>query len=75
MVKLDIKGIAHLRSKGGTYRYAWRAGPRLVGEPGTSEFFASYQKAIEEYRAPHKSGFRSVVAGFGGDGGPVRVAT
>lgn len=31
-----------------TYYYAWRGGPRLVGEPGTTEFVASYNAAIAE---------------------------
>ena len=29
-----------------TYWYAWRGGPRLDGQPGTSEFMASYNRAI-----------------------------
>jgi hypothetical protein len=29
-----------------TYWYAWRGGPRLVGEPGSPEFMASYNAAV-----------------------------
>lgn len=29
-----------------TYRYAWRAGPRLQGAPGSPEFIASYHEAV-----------------------------
>jgi integrase len=29
-----------------TYYYAWRGGPRLMGEPGTPEFVASYNAAV-----------------------------
>jgi integrase len=29
-----------------TYWYAWRGGPRLVGEPGSPEFLASYNAAV-----------------------------
>jgi integrase len=29
-----------------TYWYAWRGGPRLLGEPGTPEFIASYNAAV-----------------------------
>ena len=29
-----------------TYYYAWKGGPRLIGEPGTPEFLASYQDAV-----------------------------
>jgi integrase len=58
---LGVKGIATTRSKGHVYRYAWRGGPRLRGEPGTPEFIASYNEAIESRRAPDKSRFRSLV--------------
>jgi integrase len=29
-----------------TYYYAWKGGPRLVGEPGSPEFVASYNEAV-----------------------------
>jgi hypothetical protein len=29
-----------------TYYYAWRGGPRLIGEPGTPDFVASYNEAV-----------------------------
>ncbi|HMN37200.1 MAG TPA: tyrosine-type recombinase/integrase [Hyphomicrobium sp.] len=61
MVKIDLKGIVTVTSKGKTYRYAWRGGPRLRGEPGTPEFVASYNEAVENRRAPDASRFRSVV--------------
>lgn len=41
MVKIKLQGIAEVTSKGKTYRYAWRGGPRLNGEPGSPEFMAS----------------------------------
>ena len=44
MVKVDLKGIAKVTSKGRTYYYAWRGGPRLRGEPGTPEFHRSTTK-------------------------------
>jgi integrase len=61
MVKVDLKGIAKVRAKGRTYFYAWRGGPRLRGEPGTPEFLASYNEAIENSRAPDSRRFRSLV--------------
>lgn len=61
MVKIDLKGIVTVTAKGKTYRYAWRGGPRLRGEPGTPEFVASYNEAVENRRAPDASRFRSVV--------------
>jgi integrase len=36
-----------------TYWYAWKGGPRLSGEPGTSEFIASYNEAAaQKIKAP-----------------------
>jgi integrase len=61
MVKFDLKGIAKVTAKGRTYWYAWRGGPRLRGEPGSPEFMASYNAAIEERRTPDKNRFNSVV--------------
>jgi integrase len=61
MVKVDLKGIAKVRAKGRTYYYAWRGGPRLRGEPGSPEFMASYNEAIENRRTPDAARFRSLV--------------
>ena len=61
MVKVDLKGIAKVTAKGKTYWYAWRGGPRLRGKPGTPEFHASYNEAIENRRAPDPDRFRSIV--------------
>src|SRR5215471_3033781 len=36
-----------------TYWYAWKGGPRLMGEPGTPEFIASYNEAAaQKIKAP-----------------------
>ena len=35
-----------------------------MGELGTPEFFANYQKAVEEYRAPDTGRFRSIVVAY-----------
>jgi integrase len=64
MVRVDLKGIAKVTAKGRTYWYAWRGGPRLSGEPGSPEFIASYNEAIEQRRTPDKSRFRFVVADY-----------
>ena len=66
MVKIDLKGIAKVRAKGRTYYYAWRGGPPLRGEPGSPEFMASYNEAIEQHHTPDKRRFRSVVADYKG---------
>lgn len=64
MVRVDLKGLAKVKAKGHTYWYAWRGGPRLVGQPGSPEFIASYNAAIEERRTPDKNRFRFVVASY-----------
>jgi integrase len=61
MVKVDLRGIAKVRAKGRTYYYAWRGGPRLRGEPGSAEFFASFNEAIESRRTLDAGRFRSLV--------------
>ncbi len=61
MVKVELKGIAKVTAKGHTYFYAWRGGPRLRGEPGSPEFLAAYNEAIEARRTPDAGRFRSLV--------------
>jgi integrase len=61
MVRIELKGIAKVTAKGRTYWYAWRGGPRLQGEPGSPEFVASYNAAVEEWRTPDKSRFKAVI--------------
>ena len=61
MVKVELKGIAKVTAKGRTYYYAWRGGPRLRGQPGSPEFMASYNEAIEDRRTPDADRFRSLV--------------
>ena len=46
------------------YHYAWRNGPRLVGEPGSPEYVASYAAAHANRRQPNASTFHSVIAGY-----------
>jgi hypothetical protein len=52
MVKRDVKGIAKVTTKGRVYWYAWRGGPRLRGEEGSAEFWASYNEAIASRQIP-----------------------
>jgi integrase len=61
MVKVDLKGIATATAKGHRYYYAWRGGPRLVGKPGSPEFFASYQEAHASRRTPDDGRMRALV--------------
>ena len=74
MVKIDLKGIAKVRSKGRSYWYAWRGGPRLSGEPGSPEFIASYNEAIEQRRTPDKNRFRFVIADYKSSGDYKKLA-
>src|SRR5262249_31508053 len=59
--KVDLKGIAKVTARGRTYYYAWRGGPRLRGEPGSPEFHASYNEAVESRRTPEPGRFNSLV--------------
>jgi integrase len=61
MVRVELRGIAKTRAKGRTYYYAWRGGPRLRGEPGSPEFMASYNEAVESCRTPEPGRFKSLV--------------
>jgi integrase len=49
---VTLKGVKKKKAKGRTYYYAWLNGPRLVGEPGSPEFFQSYNEAHEKLRNP-----------------------
>jgi hypothetical protein len=61
MVKVKLRGVAKVKAKGRVYYYAWRGGPRLRDEPGTPEFMASYNEAVENQRTPDTGKFNSVV--------------
>src|SRR5262245_1302747 len=64
MVRVELKGVAKVTAKQRTYYYAWRGGPRLRGEPGSPEFHASYNEAIESRRTPDTGRFRSLVTAY-----------
>jgi integrase len=64
MVRVDLKGLAKVTAKGRTYWYAWRGGPRLRGEPGSPEFMASYNEAIESHRTPDTGRFKFLVVAY-----------
>lgn len=74
MVKIDLKGIAKVKAKGRTYYYAWRGGPRLVGTPGSPEFIASYNEAVEQRRTPDKNRFRFIVTDYKGSADHKKLA-
>jgi integrase len=60
-MRVELKGVAKVTAKGRTYWYAWRGGPRLRDEPGSPEFVASYNEAVENRRTPDTERFRSLV--------------
>src|SRR5262249_1675333 len=61
MVRVELRGIHTVRSKGKVYYYAWRGGPRLHGKLGSPEFYSSYNEAVESPRMPDTEKFRSLV--------------
>ena len=68
-MRVRLKGIHRVKvrlASGATasYCYAWRGGPRLVGEPGSPEFLASYTAAHASRRQPDGSSFHSIIAGY-----------
>jgi len=68
-VVVRLKGLHKVRRKlaDGSYRthyYAWRGGPRVEGAPGTPEFIANYNRAVQDRRAPVSNSIASVVADY-----------
>ena len=64
MVTVRLKGIHKVRSKNRYYYYAWRGGPRLMGEPGTEEFMVSYYEALENKNVPSSARFGALVHAY-----------
>jgi hypothetical protein len=54
-----------------TYWYAWRGGPRLIGEYGSPEFIASYNAAI----ATRPAGLCRSTRRYGGRSAPPEKQT
>ena len=72
-MRVNLKGIHTVKvklagGKVGVYRYAWRGGPKLDGEPGTPQFMASYNAAVATLKAPKAGRFHSVIVGFKASG-------
>jgi integrase len=63
MAKRDVKGLHKAKAKGSVYWYAWRGrgAPRVHGEYGTPDFWASYDAAIRERHIPEPGKFRALV--------------
>lgn len=65
---MRIKGIHTAKNKtsGKVYYYAWRKGPRLRGEPGSTEFMASYHEAVAQRKKINDGTIRTLIATFKG---------
>lgn len=68
-MRVLLKGIHRVRYRlaSGThavYYYAWRGGPRLIGQPGTPEFMQSYNDAIASRRRPAQGKLFTLIAEF-----------
>jgi integrase len=74
MIKVNLKGVHTVKSKGKVYYYAWRGGPALRGERGSPEFIASFNEAIEGRRTPDAARFRSLVVLYKGSGDYKKLA-
>lgn len=51
-----------------TYYYAWKGGPRLEGLPGSPEFMASYQAAVEQRKKRNADTLVSVLDAYESSG-------
>ncbi len=68
-MRVHLKGIHRVRwrlASGdiATYHYAWRGGPRLIGEPGSPEFMQSYNEAFASRRRPAQGKLFTLIAEF-----------
>lgn len=63
-MRVSLPGIHKVWGNGKPYYYAWRGGPRLVGEPGSPQFIASYHTAHSTRRSPDRKIFHSIIARF-----------
>ncbi len=64
-VKLEVPGVHEVRKRLASgevriYRYAWRGGPAIKGEPGSPEFLAALTAAKAEQPAHHKGTLQEV---------------
>ena len=64
MAMVPVKGIQIIKSRGKTYVYAWRCGPRLMHPIGTPEFFRELAEVTAAHTAPDNKKIQSLVAGY-----------
>lgn len=68
-MRVNLKGINSVRKRladgtAKTFYYAWKSGPRLIGEPGSPEFVASYNEAVARKITPPTGTIWSILNGF-----------
>jgi hypothetical protein len=56
-MRVHLKGVHSVKmrlvdGRLAVYHYAWRGGPRLLGEPGSAEFLKSFNDAHAARRKP-----------------------
>jgi len=56
---VEIKGLFWVKSKGKTYYYAWKGGPRIHAEYGCAEFLLELQEARDPLANADKTKFRA----------------
>lgn len=72
-MRVRLKGINSVKKKLAdgsvkTFYYAWKGGPRLEGEPGSPEFHASYNAAVETKRIAPAGVLRAILDAYEGSG-------
>src|SRR5262245_12853504 len=68
-MRVRLKGINSITKKLAdgtrrTYWYAWKGGPPLLGEPGSTEFVHSYNEAIARKVIPPQGVLLSILQGY-----------
>ena len=78
-MRVRLKGINSVRKRLAdgtwkTYRYAWKGGPPLCGEPGTPDFHATYNEAVARKVAPPRGTLLSLLQAYQASGEFLRLA-
>ena len=64
MAMLPVKGVHIVKSKGKSYAYAWRGGPRLHSEIGTPEFFQELSDLTASSKAPDRRKIGGLISDY-----------
>ena len=68
-MRVRLKGINRISKRLAdgstvTYHYAWKGGPRLNGKPGSPEFIASYNEAVNARKLTPEGTMRSILDAY-----------